>query len=593
MPSFEDLHLAPPIAVALERLGWTADTAALREAAPTAARGHNLVQVAPPAPAYAVPALAGMLSRLGQGRRGLLLAAEAHLAEWGSLAAALGGEVLRIQVARGTGRATRRLKAGEVDLLVATPETALALLRRSALGPESVASVFLAWPESWPDGESLAPFMQDLDKDAQRIVVTSSPERAADLVERYARRALTVGSPPPETARPAPAGPVRTVAVSWERRAAALSDLVEVMDPASVVVWTVDRSRHGDIARALPLGDPAVHLVTGDAPAAAAVVAFDLPTPERLRQLLTAGEVVLLVPPGTDTFVDRIASPRRPLRLPGAAETVASEAAAWRATVARAIEERKHDAAILTLAPLFERYDPAAVAGAVFDLWTTASAAPATPPPPEIPATARIYVGVGKKDGATVSDLVAVLTKEVRVDRGKIGRVELRDAYSLVELPAAGSRRDRPGALGSDHPAEAGDGQGGSWAGEAGASRPAAAAPRLSDSPPSALSVHHLLQGLGRPECRDDRGLEREGGPRPGVLHGARRPPAELEVTEARDRDLPPALQLRGDDAALCEEEIGDLHGTRAGDAETLGDRVHDLLLVHRSSLEQRGARIS
>jgi ATP-dependent RNA helicase DeaD len=250
--------------------------------------------------------------------------------------------------------------------------------------------------------------MQDLDKDAQRIVVTSSPERAADLVERYARRALTVGSPPPETARPAPAGPVRTVAVSWERRAAALSDLVEVMDPASVVVWTVDRSRHGDIARALPLGDPAVRLVTGDAPAAAAVVAFDLPTPERLRQLLTAG----------------------------AAETVASEAAAWRAAVVHAIEERKHDAAILTLAPLFERYDPAAVAAAVFDLWTTASAAPATPPPPEIPATARIYVGVGKKDGATVSDLVAVLTKEVRVERGKIGRVELRDAYSLVELPA-------------------------------------------------------------------------------------------------------------------------------------------------------------
>ena len=43
---------------------------------------------------------------------------------------------------------------------------------------------------------------------------------------------------------------------------------------------------------------------------------------------------------------------------------------------------------------------------------------------------------MGKKDGATVNDLVAVLTKEVRVDRGKIGRVELRDAYALVELPA-------------------------------------------------------------------------------------------------------------------------------------------------------------
>jgi ATP-dependent RNA helicase DeaD len=435
VPSFQDLHLTAPIAGALERLGWGADDPAVKEAAPTAARGHNLVLVAPPSPAYAGPGLAGMLSTLGRGRRGLLLAAPAHLAEWGSLAAALGGDGLRIQLARGTGRVTRRLRAGEVDLLVAAPETALALLRRSVLGPDSVTSVFLAWPESWQEGESLAPLMQDLEKDAQRIVLTSSAERVADLVERYARRALTVGAPPPESVRPAPAGPVRTVAVSWERRTAALPDLIEVMDPASVAVWTADRSRHHDIARALPPGDPAVQVVTGDAPRAATVVAFDLPTHERLRQLLTAGEVVLLVPPGTETYVERIASPRRPLRLPGAAEVVESEAAARRAAVARAIEERKTDAAMLTLAPLFERYDPATVAAAVFDLWTTASATPATPPP-EVPATARIYVGIGRKDGATVNDLVAVLTKEVRVDRGKIGRVELRDAYSLVELPA-------------------------------------------------------------------------------------------------------------------------------------------------------------
>jgi hypothetical protein len=436
VPSFENLHLTPPVAEALERLGWGPDDPALREAAPTAARGHNLVLVAPPAPAYATPALAGMLSTLGQGRRGLLLVADAHVAEWGSLASALGGNGLRIQLARGTGRAARRLKAGEVDLLVAAPATVLALLRRSALGPESVSTVCLAWPESWPEGESLAPLMQDLAKETQRIVVTTSPGRTADLVERYARRALTVGAPPPDSPPPAPAGPVRTVTVAWERRASVLSDLVEILDPTSVTVWTVDRSRHDDIGRALPPGDPAIHIVTGDAPAAAAVVAFELPTPERLRQLLTAGEVLLLVPPGTEAYVARVAAPRRPLRLPGAAEAVASEAAARRAAVARAIEERRADAAMLTLAPLFERYDPATVAAAVFDLWTTASATPTAPPPPAVPATARIFVGVGKKDGATVNDLVAVLTKELRVDRGKIGRVELRDAYALVELPA-------------------------------------------------------------------------------------------------------------------------------------------------------------
>ena len=65
MADLEDLHLTPPIASALARLGWSADDPLVREAAPTAARGHNLVLVLPPSPAAATPALAGMLSRLG------------------------------------------------------------------------------------------------------------------------------------------------------------------------------------------------------------------------------------------------------------------------------------------------------------------------------------------------------------------------------------------------------------------------------------------------------------------------------------------------------------------------------------------------
>jgi ATP-dependent RNA helicase DeaD len=437
--SFDDLHLTPTIAAAVGRLGWSPEDPALRETTPTAARGHNLVVVAPPSPAYAVPALAGMLSRLGPGTRGLLLCSEAQLSEWGLLVTSIGADALRIQVARGTARAMRRLKAAEVDLVVTSPDIALALHRRSALGPEDIGAVFLAWPESWESGESLAPLMQDLSKDAQRIVCTGSSDRAADLVERYARRALTVGVASAETAPPAPAGPVRTAGVSWERRAQVLADLAEIMDPVSLAVWTVDRSRHQDIARVLPLGDPAVKVVTGDAPKAAVVIAFDLPTSDRLRQLLSAGEVVLLVPPGTESYVERTASPRRPLRLPGLVDAIASEAAARRATIVRAIEARRPEAAILTLAPLFERYDASTVAAAVYELWT--SSAVAAPPVPDIPATAKIYVGIGKKDGATVNDLVAVLTKDIRVDRGKIGRVELRDAYSLVELPAQEAER--------------------------------------------------------------------------------------------------------------------------------------------------------
>ena len=115
-------------------------------------------------------------------------------------------------------------------------------------------------------------------------------------------------------------------------------------------------------------------------------------------------------------------------------DAVTSEAGAQRAAIVRAIDQGGQERALLTLAPLFERYDPSAVAAALYQLWLAAGSVPSAMP--DIPATARIYVGVGKKDGATVNDLVAVLTKEVRLDRGKIGRVEVRDAYALVEVPA-------------------------------------------------------------------------------------------------------------------------------------------------------------
>jgi ATP-dependent RNA helicase DeaD len=441
VPLPDALHLSPAVAAALERLGWGADHPLLRDAAPTAARGHNLVMMVPPAPAYAVPALAGILSRFDQGQRALVLAPPAQVGEWAATAHEVArGSGLRIEAAQGTARASRRLRAGEVDLLIAAPANALALHRRSTLEPERLAAVVLAWPEGWEDGEALTQLMADVGKDVQRILLLESLDRTGELVERYARRALTVGGPPAETPAPAPVGPVRVVGVAWERRAVALADLGELLDPASLAVWVVDRTRIGEIERAVGAGAPGVTVTAGDAPRASLVVAFDPPTPERLAQLVSAGEVVVLMPPGTERYLERIAAPRRPLRLPGLLETLTTEAGVRRASIARGIETGHPEAALAVLAPLFERYDPVSVAAALYDLWTSSPTAAAAPVP-EVPAVSKIYVGIGKKDGATVNDLVAVLTKEIRVDRTRIGRVELKDAYALVEIPAQEAER--------------------------------------------------------------------------------------------------------------------------------------------------------
>src|ERR1044072_3405886 len=95
VPVLEAPRVSPSIAGALERAGWTADKPLVKEGLATAARGHNLVVVAPPAPPYGAPALAGLLTRLGPDSLGLVLSPEAQLDEWGALAHELGGEVGR------------------------------------------------------------------------------------------------------------------------------------------------------------------------------------------------------------------------------------------------------------------------------------------------------------------------------------------------------------------------------------------------------------------------------------------------------------------------------------------------------------------
>jgi hypothetical protein len=201
---------------------------------------------------------------------------------------------------------------------------------------------------------------------------------------------------------------------------------------------------------------------------------------------------------------------------------VAAGAAAERAAIVKQLESGTPERAVHALAPLFERHDPAVIAAALYELWRAGpGAAVAGAPASEVPATARVWVNVGRNDEATPNDLVAVLTKEVRVDRAKIGRIEIRDAFSLIELPTQEAeriaaamtglsvRRKRLAARldrGAGRPAEGGRAPG------RGAGGPRPGGPRPGGSRP----------GGSRP------GGSRPGGPRPaGRGPGGDRPPRD------------------------------------------------------------------
>jgi len=429
-----------------------ASPADLAEAATTAERGHNVVAALPPAAAAAVPILAAVGRRVAAepdtGLRALILTSADTSADWAE-ATTRAMPACRVVVAGAQPRTVRQLRAGAVDLLIASPTQARLLVEQSVLKPDHLLMVLLAWPESWADTEALAVLMHDLAKDAQRIVCTAHPDGAADVIERYARKALTVGFPPAEAPPAGPVGPVRTVSVPWNRRASAVAEVVELLDAVRFTVWCQDQAGVDAVTHAAA-GRAAGGTVTdGGVEPNDLIIAYDLPTPAQLRSLVAAGPVVLLVPPAGEDYVSRIAAPRRSLRLSGMVDAVLDEAARRRAAIGNLLDAGAPTTGLLALAPLFERHDPSAVAAAIYQLWTEpVGSQPAAPAarPTDAPAavapsiapgtTARMFVSVGRQDGTTAADLVAVLTKEVRIDKSKIGRIELKEAYCLVELPA-------------------------------------------------------------------------------------------------------------------------------------------------------------
>ncbi len=447
---FAEWQVASAVAAGMEQLGWSADDASVRELLPPIRRGTSVVAVLPPSPAWASPVAGALSSGLREGGgRVLVLTAPALVAEWGATFAAVAGSSgMRIEAARGPARAARRIKADAVDVLIASPDTALALHTRSALDTDRISTIVLAWPEGWDADEALLVLLQDLPKDAQRIVLTADAGRSADLVERYARRAAVFGVPS-ETADTTPVAAVRTLPTPWAGRAAAVAALLEATDPHRVTIWTADRRDHATLRAALGGLADDVLLVARERPESGSVICYDPPSLEALRELAESGEVTLLVPPGAEVHVARIAATRRPVMTESATTSLLQRDASLRAQVTAILDDGPDAAALYALGPLFERWEPQQVAAALFRLWqddvrrkrpADAPSAPTTTPVGGV-HTSRIWMGVGKKDEATVGDIVAVLAREVGLDRSLIGRVDLRDAFTLVEVPSSEAER--------------------------------------------------------------------------------------------------------------------------------------------------------
>ncbi len=321
---------------------------------------------------------------------------------------------LRAHAVTGLGRTAALLKEGRVGVLAGSPADLAALVTRSALKLDTLETLVIAWPES---------FSAELDTllgeapEARRVILSWDPHGLTDFIERHARRAEIVGDIPLDSsARPlGPVASARYAVVPAARRALAVRDVLDAVRSVRPYVW-----KGGDVTAPAELPD--------------AVVATTLPTREELRLLAAIAQPLVVALASQIPYLKSIAS-LSPFALPSAADRAQDRGAALRAAISARLTQSDVDAELAVLAPLFEEHDPALVAGALLAISRQPSAV-SQPSPVASPQSgwAKVFVTVGTKDRASAKDLVGALIKEVGLQKGQIGKIDVRETFSLVEV---------------------------------------------------------------------------------------------------------------------------------------------------------------
>lgn len=370
-------------------------------------------------------------------------------------------------------RGLRRLPGAAA--VVVSLDDALALIARSALKLDAVeAVVLMSLDVLAANAERLDNAFTDLPKGAARIATTSTLSAELDAVlERHARKARRISYDLPESATAA----TEYVLCDRAARTDILARILDLVDPAHATVVASEEDAEQACSALAQLGygpdDELVSYSDGETPEGEPlVVVFTAPIdPKDLDPITEAGAqrvVVLVAPDERAAFLRAFGAATRPLALP--LSTGASGALeAMRDRVRVALAGPLHHQ-LVALAPLFAEHDPAEVAAALLALHESAEvalpapAAPVTYSRPRLEPSSRpqadrptrrpaeaaaqpsgamtsLFVNVGEKDGARKGDLVGAITNEAGISSELLGRITMRDMFSVVEVDSAVAER--------------------------------------------------------------------------------------------------------------------------------------------------------
>ncbi len=369
-------------------------------------------------------------------------------------------------------RAIRLIGERRPQVVVGAAEEIVALIQGSALKLGSLRAVVLAWVDETaaPGGSATAALetlMAEVPKDAARILVASRlSEPVREIAERYARRGLRAAEP--TSAEEGVAVSIQYVVTSATNRSAALRRLLDELDPARAVVWTRTADSDADATAAVGgLGyrgaGASVRVVRGEPLGETGLAVFyDVPASRQellaaLGGIASAPQIVALAQPRQLDLVRALAAGGRvaPLTLGGPSAAAKRREEGVRAELRAALEKGLAARELLALEPLLESYDGIEIAAAALRLLeehraasprADSARASATAPRPDVengaprgarPASGegiKIFLTIGERDGVRAGDLVGAIAGTAGIPGTSVGRVEIRDTHSLVEI---------------------------------------------------------------------------------------------------------------------------------------------------------------
>lgn len=463
MSTFAELGIRPSLVASAAALGWETALPIQRAAIPVLRRGGNIVLRASTGAgltgAYGLPLLDRLLEseRRGEGVRALVIVAtDVRAAMAAESLARLAGESLRVGALLPGWH-----DAATADVVVATAAAAAAAVEVSALKLGDLEAVVLEGAHTLIEpgrAAALETLLVSVPADAQRVITTASLSRDVDrFAEAHARRAMSIPAraADPQEAGPSPQrGSAAYMLVPERSKQITLARLLEDGTARTVVVRDVRRAdelRTALRARGFIRGVAGEDVEVagyGSAAAEGAALAYDVPPDADTFLHLDLKGAKLLVTPAELPHVRAIAEDAGiTLRSMPVPRDSNSAVASFRDEIRRALREEDIEAQLMLLEPVFDEFAPAEVAAALSALLRRKQPPREKADPGGAAAAGRgkpfvrLFVSVGQKDGLRPAEVVGTFTTEAGIAGDQVGKIEIRETFSVVEVDASVAER--------------------------------------------------------------------------------------------------------------------------------------------------------